>query len=66
MSKCGFALLSHFYKDDRIPYFDIRHSVFDVRYSFLQSFFSDQTGRSAASGWARAFTVPGLPNPRTL
>ena len=38
MSKGGFASLSHFYEIDRIPYFDIRYSLF-------QSFFSDQTGR---------------------
>jgi hypothetical protein len=26
-----------FYKKDRIPYFDIRNSVFDIRYSLLKS-----------------------------
>jgi len=29
----------------RIVSFDIRHSLFDIRYSFSQSFFSDPTGR---------------------
>jgi hypothetical protein len=28
-----------------MPYFEIRHSVFDIRYSLFQSFFCDQTGR---------------------
>ena len=32
-------------KIDRMPYFDIRNSVFDIRYSLFQSFFLDQTGR---------------------
>jgi hypothetical protein len=35
MSKEGFALLSSFYKKDRIHSFDIRHSLFDIRYSFF-------------------------------
>ncbi|CAB1082911.1 hypothetical protein D1AOALGA4SA_10502 [Olavius algarvensis Delta 1 endosymbiont] len=30
-----------FYKIDRIHSFDIRHSLFDIRYSFFQSFFFD-------------------------
>ncbi len=29
---------------DRIPYFDIHYSLFIIRYSLYQSFFSDQTG----------------------
>src|SRR4030042_1497866 len=29
----------------RVVSFDIRHSLFDIRYSFSQGFFSDQTGR---------------------
>jgi len=45
MSKSGFALLGLFYKIDRMPYFDIRNSVFDIRYSLFQSFFCDQSGR---------------------
>ena len=32
--------------NDRIPYFDIFYSLFDIRYSFFQSFFLDLTGRS--------------------
>jgi hypothetical protein len=40
MMKCGIAALSLFFKNinDRIPYFDIRYSLF-------QSFFFDLTGR---------------------
>jgi hypothetical protein len=38
------SLYSVFFKIDRIYYFDIRHSLFDIRYSLLQSFFFDQTG----------------------
>ncbi len=34
------ALLSLFSKIERILYFDIRHSVFDIRYSLFLSFFS--------------------------
>jgi hypothetical protein len=50
MSKGGFALLNLFYKADRMPSFDIRYSLFDIR--FL-SFFFDQTGwLLAASGLA--------------
>jgi len=41
----GEASLSHFLKIDRIPYFDIPYSLFDIRYSLFQSFFFDQTGR---------------------
>ena len=44
MSKGGFALLSLFYKIGRIPSFDIRRSLFDIRYSLFQSFSFDQTG----------------------
>jgi hypothetical protein len=36
----------------RIHSFDIRHSVFDVRYSLFQSFLVNQADRYAASGWA--------------
>jgi hypothetical protein len=32
MSKCGFALLSLFNKIDRMPYFDIRYSLIDIRF----------------------------------
>jgi hypothetical protein len=47
MSKDGIAALSHFfYKIDSIHPFDIRHSLFDIRYSLFQSFSFDQTGRS--------------------
>jgi len=41
--------------DRRIPYFDpppAEHSLFDIRYSLFQSFYSDQTGRPFASGGA--------------
>jgi hypothetical protein len=42
MMKCGIAMLSLFSKiiNDRIPYFDIHYSLFDIRYSHFQSFFS--------------------------
>jgi hypothetical protein len=43
MPKGGIALLSLF-KIDRIHYFDIRNSLFDIRYSLFQSFFFDQRG----------------------
>jgi hypothetical protein len=39
------SLCSVFFKIDRIPYFDIRHSKFDIRYSLLPSFFLDWTER---------------------
>jgi len=32
ISKDGIATLCLFYKIDRIPYFDIRYSEFDIRY----------------------------------
>jgi hypothetical protein len=35
ISKDGFALLSLFYKIDRLHSLDIRYSVFDIRYSFF-------------------------------
>jgi len=35
ISKEGFALLSHFIKKDRIPSFDLRYSIFSIRYSLL-------------------------------
>jgi hypothetical protein len=31
--------------NDRIPYFAIHYSLFDIRYSLFQSFFFDLTGR---------------------
>jgi len=31
--------------NDRIPYFEIHYSLFDIRYSLFQSFFCDLTGR---------------------
>jgi len=42
MMKRGFAALSLFLKNinDRIPYFEIHYSLFDIRYSFFQSFLS--------------------------
>jgi hypothetical protein len=67
MMKCGIALRgvgvraptsrrlrSVFFKNnnDRIPYFDICYSLFDIRYSLFQSFFFDLTGRFFAGGWA--------------
>jgi len=36
------SLRSIFFKTDRIHYFDIRHSLFDIRYPLFQSFFFDQ------------------------
>jgi len=36
---------------DRIPYFEIHYSLFDIRYSLFQSFFFDKTGRFFAGGW---------------
>jgi len=30
----------------------LRHSLFDIRYSFFQSFIVDLTGRFLAGGWA--------------
>jgi hypothetical protein len=50
MSKDGFAPLSLF-KIDRIPSFDIRHSVFDIRYSLFKVSQFDPTGRPGANGW---------------
>jgi hypothetical protein len=32
MMKCGIASLSHFYKIDRIPSFEIHYFLFDIRY----------------------------------
>jgi hypothetical protein len=46
VSLCSVILL----KTDRMPYFDIRHSVFDIR--FLKVSNLDQYGSSDASGWA--------------
>ena len=43
--------------NDRIPYFDIRNSLFDIRYSFFQSF--DWT--LAAGGDAR-MKLQGMTN----
>jgi hypothetical protein len=37
MSKDGFASLSLFFKMDRIHYFDIRHSLFDIRFFRVSS-----------------------------
>jgi hypothetical protein len=50
MSKCGIASLSHFYKIDRIHYFDIRHSLFDIR--FFRVSFSIRLAAFQASGGA--------------
>jgi len=36
---------SFFYEIDRIHSFDIRHSLFDIRYSLLKVSIFDQTGR---------------------
>ncbi len=47
--KCGITSLSLF-KIDRILSFDVRHSMFDIRF-FRVSIF-DHTARSATSGWA--------------
>ena len=44
MSKNGIAALCLWKKTDRIPSFDIRHSLFDIRYSFFRQFLFDQTG----------------------
>ncbi|CAB1064406.1 hypothetical protein D1BOALGB6SA_9200 [Olavius sp. associated proteobacterium Delta 1] len=45
---------SLFYKKDRIPYFDIRHSLFDIypprEDSLLQSFYSIKLTASTAIG----------------
>jgi len=42
MSKDGFATLFLFLaKIDRIPYFDIRHSIFIIRYSLWWRLFFD-------------------------
>jgi hypothetical protein len=35
-----------FYKQDRIPPFDIRYALFDIRYSLFKVSFFDQTERS--------------------
>jgi len=53
MSKDGIASLSRF-KIDRIHYsmFDVGRSMLSVRCSTFISFFSDQTGRFLAGGWA--------------
>ena len=32
--------------NDRIPYFEIQYSLFDIRYSFFHSFLFGLTGRS--------------------
>jgi len=40
-----FRFAQSFFKMDRIHYFDIRHLLFDIRYSLFQSFISNQTGR---------------------
>jgi hypothetical protein len=54
MMKCGIAAINLFLKNnnDKIPYFEIHFSLFDIRYSLFQSFFFDLTGRSATSGGA--------------
>jgi len=59
MSKDGFALLSLLYKIDRIPSFDIRHSLFDIRYlsafggfAFWEFLISIKLASLQASGWA--------------
>ena len=38
--------------NDRIPYLDIRYSLFDIRYSLFESFFIDLTGRFLAGDGA--------------
>ena len=48
ISKDGFAELSLLSKRQNTF---LRHSTFIIRYSLFQSFYSDQTGRSAAGGW---------------
>jgi len=45
ISKVGFATLRLFHKKDRIPSFDIRYSIFIIRYSLFKVAFIDQTGR---------------------
>jgi hypothetical protein len=56
MSKGRIASLNHFYKIDRIHYFDIRHMSagggFIIRYSLFQSFFSIRLAAFQASGIA--------------
>jgi hypothetical protein len=44
------SLRSAFFKIDRIHYFDIRHFLFDIRYSLFQRFFFDWTGRFFGGG----------------
>ena len=66
MSKGGIAPLSHLYKIDRIPYFVIRHSLFDIRYSLFQSFFIDLTGRFLADGSADPIAQNAEPRTRNL
>jgi hypothetical protein len=41
-----------------MPYFDIRNSLFDIRYSLFKSFFCDQTGCFLAGGRTRGETTP--------
>jgi hypothetical protein len=36
-NRCALSFFKN--NNDRIPYFDIRHSLFDIRYSFFQSVF---------------------------
>ncbi len=58
ISKVGIATLYLFYKIDRIHYFDIRYSGFDIRYSLFyklrktEGSFSIKVADSAASSWA--------------
>jgi len=37
--------------NDRIPYFEIHYSLFDIRYSFFHSSFIDLTGRFSNRRW---------------
>jgi len=50
ISKGGFATLSLFYKKDRIPSFDIRSALFDIR--SLKFLLSIKLAASQAGGWA--------------
>jgi hypothetical protein len=50
MSKGRIASLNHFYKIGRIHYFDIRDSLFDIR--FFRVSFSIKLAAFQASGWA--------------
>jgi hypothetical protein len=61
-SRCAQSFVKN--NNDRIPYFDIRNSLFNIRYSLFQSFFFGLTGRfsdQVSRSPALRFVIDGNP-----